>query len=101
VLLFIPLGVAFSLVALVLLGIGCAPIYPSLIHETPENFGPEKSQAIMGVQMGCAYIGTTCMPVVFGAITNLTGLGLYPVFLTVVLVLMIVVIESLNMDMKK
>lgn len=100
-LLCVPLGVGFSLAALVLLGIGCAPIYPSLIHETPENFGPEKSQAIMGVQMGCAYIGTTCMPVVFGAITNLTGLGIYPVFLLVVLVLMIVVIESLNVDMKK
>ena len=100
-LLFVPLGVGFTLGALVLLGVGCAPIYPGLIHETPENFGPEKSQAIMGVQMGCAYIGTTCMPVVFGAVTNLTGLGLYPVFLLVVLLMMIAVIESLNLEIKK
>ena len=51
--------------------------------------------------MGCAYIGTTCMPVVFGAVTNLTGLGLYPVFLLVVLLMMIAVIESLNLEIKK
>lgn len=99
-LLFVPWGTGASLAALVLMGIGCAPIYPSLIHETPQNFGPEKSQAIMGVQMGCAYIGTTCMPVVFGGITNFTGLGLYPIFLLIVLLIMTVIMESLNRSMK-
>lgn len=98
---FVPFGTVFALIALVLLGVGCAPIYPGLIHATPVNFGPEKSQAIMGVQMGCAYIGTTFVPVIFGALTNLTGIGFYPVFLLMGLLLMIVVSESLNRNLSK
>ena len=98
---FVPLGKSLALIALVLMGIGCAPIYPGLLHATPVNFGPENSQAIMGVQMGCAYIGTTFMPVFFGAITNLTGLTVYPVFLLVVLALLIIVTENINSKMAK
>ncbi len=98
---FVPLGKTLALVALVLLGLGCAPVYPGLLHATPVNFGPEKSQAIMGVQMGCAYIGTTFMPVIFGALTNLTGLAVYPVFLLAGLGLMIIVTENINSSIGK
>ncbi len=98
---FLPLGATATLIALILLGIGCAPVYPGLIHATPVNFGPEQSQAIMGVQMGCAYIGTTFMPVIFGGITDITGLGIYPFFLLVVLVFMIAVTENINRSIGK
>lgn len=57
----LPLGNISMLSGLVLVGLGCAPIYPSLLHETPDNFGAERSQSIMGVQMACAYVGTTFM----------------------------------------
>lgn len=49
--LFLPLSEYVTLVGLIAIGLGCAPIYPSLLHETPDNFGPELSQAIMGIQM--------------------------------------------------
>lgn len=65
-LLLLPLGGAAPLCALVALGLGCAPIYPSLLHATPANFGAENSQSIMGMQMACAYVGSTFMPPVFG-----------------------------------
>jgi fucose permease len=68
--LIIPLGKVLLLPGFFIIGLGCAPIYPSLLHETPRNFGKEKSQAIMGIQMASAYIGTTFMPPLFGRITS-------------------------------
>lgn len=81
---------------LVLVGFGCAPIYPSIIHATPANFGEENSQAIIGVQMAFAYSGSTFMPPLFGLIANHIHIGLYPFFLMVFLVLMFVMTETLN-----
>ena len=69
-LLLLPFGDIMTLIGLIFIGIGCAPIYPSLLHETPENFGAENSQAIMGMQMACAYVGSTLMPPVFGFIAQ-------------------------------
>lgn len=81
---------------LVLIGFGCAPIYPSIIHATPANFGEENSQAIIGVQMASAYSGSTFIPPLFGLIANHIHIGLYPFFLIVFLVLMAVMTERLN-----
>ena len=94
--LLIPSANTLMLVGLVLVGLGCAPIYPSLLHETPENFGRELSQAIMGVQMACAYIGSTFMPPLFGLLAEHTSLRLYPFYLIIFIVLMFVTAESLN-----
>ena len=55
VILFLPLGASVSLAGFVMIGLGCAPIYPCLIHSTPDHFGADKSQAIIGIQMACAY----------------------------------------------
>ena len=74
---------------------GCAPIYPCVIHSTPEIFGADKSQAIIGVQMASAYVGTLLMPFVFGVIANHISAGLLPAYLCVILVLMIVMYERL------
>ena len=86
---------------LFLIGVGCAPIYPSMIHETPENFGRELSQAMIGIQMACAYIGTTFMPPLFGLIADKISIELYPYFMMVALVFMVIMTERLKRSVKK
>jgi fucose permease len=79
-----------------ILGLGCAPIYPSFMHETPKNFGSEKSQAIIGIQMASAYIGTTFMPPLFGRIAAHNGFIIFPLFIGALLLLKIIMTETLN-----
>lgn len=86
----------FSLVGLVIIGLGCAPVYPSIIHSTPYNFGRENSQAIIGIQMASAYVGSTFMPPIFGLIAQHINIGLYPLFLMFFVGLMIIMSERLN-----
>ena len=78
-----------ALAGLLLVGLGCAPIYPCIIHSTPANFGPEKSQALIGVQMASAYVGTLTLPPLFGLIANHIGAWVMPVYLLGILVLMV------------
>lgn len=89
-LLFLPFGSVSSLLGLVLVGLGCAPVYPCIIHSTPVNFGADKSQAMIGVQMAAAYTGTLLMPPLFGLIANHISVALFPVYLLAILVLMAV-----------
>ena len=91
----LPLGQGASIAGLILIGLGCAPIYPCVIHSTPEHFGAEHSQALIGVQMASAYTGSCLMPPLFGLIANHIGIGLFPVFMGVILILMIVMHEVL------
>ena len=86
----LPLGFTVTLVGLVMVGLGCAPIYPSIIHSIPQLFGEEASQAIIGVQMASAYIGTCFMPPLFGLIAQHISVSLLPIYLAVILILMIV-----------
>ena len=81
---------------LIVVGLGCAPVYPSIIHATPGNFGAENSQAVIGVQMASAYAGSTFMPPLLGLLADYVGIFLYPVFLLVFAVLMLVMTEMLN-----
>lgn len=85
----------FALIALTIIGLGCAPIYPAIIHSTPTNFGKERSQALIGLEMGCAYIGSCLMPPVFGQITRFISISLYPYFLAAFLIIMIFAHEKL------
>ena len=78
-----------------LVGLGCAPIYPSIIHATPAHFGPARSQAMIGVQMASAYVGTCLMPPLFGLLASRLSAGLLPLYLLVLLALMIATHESL------
>ena len=73
---------------LVLIGLGCAPIYPSIIHATPDRFGPERSQAVVGVQMASAYVGTCVMPPLFGLLAQRLGAALLPGYLFLILLVM-------------
>ena len=92
----LPVGNILLLPGLILVGCGCAPIYPSIIHETPDNFGADLSQAIIGVQMAAAYTGTCLIPPLFGLLAQYINVALYPFFLAAILVLMIVMSELLH-----
>ena len=83
-----PLGEHAALAGLILVGLGCAPIYPSIIHSTPAHFGAERSQALIGVQMASAYVGTSLMPPLFGAISARASLRVFPVYLLALLAVM-------------
>ena len=83
-------GEASALCGLMLVGLGCAPIYPSIIHSTPEHFGAERSQAMIGLEMASAYVGTTLLPPVFGLIANHISASLLPVYMLVFLCLMFI-----------
>lgn len=85
-----------GLAGLIVLGFGCAPVYPSIIHATPDNFGKENSQAIIGIQMASAYVGTTFLPPIFGLIAEHSSVQFYPVFLLFFAVLMLLMTELLN-----
>ena len=80
----------------ILTGLGCAPIYPALLHQTPERFGKDVSQSIMGMQMACAYVGSTFTPPVVGFIVEHVSVVLYPILLLVFVVLMTVLVEHCN-----
>lgn len=94
VLLLLPFGKTAALLGLILTGLGCAPVYPSIIHSTPEHFGADKSQAMIGVQMASAYVGTCLMPPLFGLIAANIGVFLFPFYLLLILALMIMMHEK-------
>ena len=76
-----------SVAALFLLGFGFGPIYPSMIHQTPEYFGVERSSEIMGLEMASAYIGSMFMPPVFGLIGRRISMDVFPLFALFFLIL--------------
>lgn len=96
VVLLLPLKIELVLFGFFIIGIGCAPIYPSLLHETPTNFGSEYSQSVMGVQMGCAYIGSTFAPPLFGLIASNISCKLFIFYIGLLLIFMIVMVEKLH-----
>ena len=87
-LLFVPFDSVFALIGFVVIGLGCAPIYPCIIHMTPSVFGADKSQAMIGVQMAFAYTGFLIMPTIFGVIADYISISLLPVYLLVLLAAM-------------
>ena len=99
--LFLPLGSTISLIGFILIGLGCAPIYPCIIHSTPDHFGADRSQAIIGVQMASAYVGTCLMPPVFGLIANNITVALLPAYLILFLILLSVMHEILIQKTKE
>ena len=85
----LPLPNHIALVAgFVIIGLGCAPIYPCVIHSTPHYFGADKSQAIVGMQMASAYIGSMLMPAIFGFIGQNVSMSLLPAYLIILLSIM-------------
>ena len=93
--LFLSVPESFLLLALFLIGFGCAPIFPSLIHETPNNFGAKHSQAIIGIQMAFAYMGSMLMPPLFGILAELINYRILPAYLALFLVLLVIMKKRL------
>ncbi len=95
IILLLPIHGNLILAGLFFIGLGLAPIYPSLIHETPANFGSEYSQSMIGLQMACAYVGTTSIPPLFGLLGANISYRLFPFFLGILLLLMVLMIIQL------
>lgn len=90
-----------ALAGLVVIGFGCAPIYPAILHSMPKYFGKENSQAIMGVQMAFGYIGIVAMPPLFGLLAEYINIGIYWAYLLIFAILMLVTSEVLNYIIKR
>jgi len=99
--LLLPLPVDFSLIGFILIGLGLAPVYPGLIHETPIRFGRENSARLIGYQMALAYTGTTLLPPLFGLIATNTNISLFPIVVVLYLVLMMANSEKINSIIKR
>ena len=95
VMIFAP-DLRFSVAGVLLVGLGSSPIYPCIIHSTPEHFGRENSQALIGVQMASAYLGSSFMPPLFGVTAGATSLGIFPFALGAFTLLMIFFSERVN-----
>ncbi len=93
--LFLPFGQLSGMSGIALLGLGCAPIYPCIIHSTPERFGEDRSQAMIGIQMASAYIGTCIMPPIFGLFADSLSISLLPLYLILILAVMFLSHERL------
>ena len=92
--LFVPVSsYILAAAAFIIIGLGCAPIYPCIIHSTPNNFGAENSGAIIGIQMASAYVGSTFIPPVFGLLGNSISFKIMPIYLILFFILMITMIE--------
>ena len=94
--LLLPLPQFVCLIGFILVGAGCAPIYPCMLHETPVRFGKEDAQSMMGFQMAVCYTGSTLLPPFFGLVATKVNVGLLPVFLLVYIVIMLVSSEASN-----
>lgn len=101
VILVLPLPIPFSLAGLILIGLGLAPIYPGLLHETPTRFGKENSAKLMGYQMALAYTGTTFLPPIFGVLASQISIHVFPIVVLIFLLCMLVSSERVNQILKK
>lgn len=87
--LFLPLPFAFCSVSLFFIGLGNGPIFPNMLHLTPELFGKDLSQAVIGAEMATSYIGVLLAPALFGLIAQNVTAVFFPVHLLVLYALMI------------
>ncbi|WP_269920069.1 MFS transporter [Caldifermentibacillus hisashii] len=101
ILLVLPLPSFFSVAGFIVVGLGLAPIFPCMLHETPTRFGEKHSQAIMGYQMAVAYTGSTFMPPLFGFIASHTTVALFPICTVIFVIAMVLSSEKLNLVLKK
>ena len=100
VLMILPLGQLWRMGGLLLVGLGCAPIFPCMLHATPAHFGAERSQALIGLEMASAYVGILVAPPFFGLIVDSYSASLMPIYCGAILILMIVMCEQVNRKSK-
>ena len=90
----LPAPSAVGMLGIAVIGLGTSPIYPNMLHETPRRFGARNSQAIVGLEMAFAYIGSTLIPPLFGSLASATTLHLYPWFLAACTLVMLAASET-------
>ena len=95
-LIILPLPPAFAVAGIVLIGLGTAPVFPAMLHETPNRFGKDLSQAIVGLEMAVAYIGGTTAAPLFGQLALVIGIRLFPYFLLACILIMFASSELLQ-----
>ncbi|CAH1203729.1 hypothetical protein PAECIP111893_02050 [Paenibacillus plantiphilus] len=100
-LLLLPLPSGFSFAGFMIIGLGLAPIYPCMLHETPVRFGKKHAQTIMGYQMAVAYTGSTFMPPILGFLAAYSTIGIFPLYLVIPAAAMLLFSEKLNVFLKK
>lgn len=98
-LLLLPVPTAVSVAGLLIIGLGLAPIFPCMLHETPVRFGKKHAQSIMGYQMAFAYTGSTLMPPLLGLLASAMTIGIFPVYIVACAFVMFLVCERLNRKM--
>ncbi|WP_326094598.1 MFS transporter [Paenibacillus lautus] len=101
VVLMLPLPAVVSAAALFMVGLGNAPIFPNLLHLTPKNFGKEISQSMMGAQKAASYVGITLMPPLFGLLAQSLGVNIFPYYLMILFLVMIMSMVRLTASLKK
>ena len=101
VLIIIPSVQALTIAGFIVIGLGCAPVYPCIIHMTPSLFGEDKSQAMIGVQMASAYVGSCLAPPLYGLIANHVSPQILPFYLLAFLALMLIMHEIVEKKKKK
>ncbi len=97
----LPLPPVWSLVGFIFIGLGQAPIFPSMLHETPKRFGVQRAQAMMGLQFAASYLGASTMPLLVGSIISKAGMYLYPYSYLVLLLILIMSSEFITVRQKK
>lgn len=100
-LILLPLGNVTLILGFITLGLGAAPIFPSILHQTPENFGDENSGRVMGLQMASAYVGTTFMPPLFGLLAATLGYYIFLIYLPLLTFTMGIMIRMLYKKVDK
>ena len=94
-------GYMIAAVGFVIIGTGMGPVYPAIQHMAPANFGKRYSAAVIGLQMASAYVGSTFMPMIFGHLQQMIGIGIMPVYLVVFAALNIGMLELTYITIKK
>ncbi|WNS45160.1 MFS transporter [Paenibacillus sp. MMS20-IR301] len=99
--LMLPLPTSVSVGALFLIGLGNAPIFPNILHLTPQNFGKEYSQSMMGAQMAVSYVGIALMPPLYGILAQKLSMSIFPYFIVLLFSLMVFSIYRLRATLKE
>lgn len=94
IILFLPLPTYASIVGLFLVGLGNGPVYPNISYLTPQVFGKERSQAVIGIQMAMSYVGFMLAPILFGQIAQHITVKLFVPYLACLFVILFVCVRS-------
>lgn len=100
VLLLLPLPDFVTTIALFLIGMGNSPMFPNFMYLTPENFGADISQSVIGSQMAASNTGFLVAPLLCSLLGQALGMGVFPIYLSALFVCMMLGILRIQKTMK-